>query len=354
VLRCGRQKGQTPLARPLIAPLVKSLSTTSSSSRRKELSKISEKAMAGNDIENSNTSNANDGGNVAKQDQEEALNAAKEWREKRRAKRRQEQEEEEGGMNYLLTSNKETPTNFISAAKRLRMEREAAFRMQEMGKAEEEYEEGDGREDRAMAASLKAKSRKMLAAVGTNTSSTTANRTAESDEEEEEQQKQKEAQEEAKFLLGQVEALAEMSTSRQIQQSKDETNRGVVTALDRQHLKRQEEEQRILKEASMKVQQANILQAATEVAKGVTYDKPMTTLWPIQTWDEAQNQIIRNKWHIIVEGTNIPPPIKSFPEMKFPTPILDCLRQRNIRRPTPIQMQGLPVTLSGRDMVVSC
>jgi ATP-dependent RNA helicase DDX41 len=127
-----------------------------------------------------------------------------------------------------------------------------------------------------------------------------------------------------------------MNASRQNQQSNDETNRGVVTALDRQHLKRQEEEQRILKEASMKVQQANILQAATEVAKGVTYDKPMTTLWPIQTWDEAQNQIIRNKWHIIVEGTNIPPPIKSFPEMKFPTPILDCLRQRNIRRPTPI------------------
>ena len=80
----------------------------------------------------------------------------------------------------------------------------------------------------------------------------------------------------------------------------DETNWGVITAIERQHLTQQEEEQYTLKEASMKVQQANILQAATEVAKGVTYDKPMTILWPIQTWDDAQNQIIWNKWHIIV------------------------------------------------------
>lgn len=293
-----------------------------------------------------NISTSNTGGNKPKIDAEEDdVNAAKEWREKRRAKRRQEHEEEEGGMQYLLAP-KETPTNYISAAKRLRMEREAAIRMQEIGTTEYEYEEGDtSREDRAMAASLKAKSRKMLAAVGT-----TSTPAVEADEEDDEEQNQQ-VQEEAKLLLGQVEALAERNAS-QILQSNEESHRGVVTAVERQHLKRQEEEQRILKEASMKVQQANILQAATEVAKGVTYDKPMTTLWPIRTWDEAQNQSIRKKWHIIVEGTNIPPPIKSFPEMQFPTPILDCLRQRNIRRPTPIQMQGLPVALSGRDMVV--
>jgi len=37
--------------------------------------------------------------------------------------------------------------------------------------------------------------------------------------------------------------------------------------------------------------------------------------------------------------------------MKFPQPILDDLASRNIKRPTPIQMQGLPVALAGRDMV---
>ena len=37
--------------------------------------------------------------------------------------------------------------------------------------------------------------------------------------------------------------------------------------------------------------------------------------------------------------------------MKFPKSILDHLRSRGIERPTPIQMQGLPVILSGRDMI---
>lgn len=43
--------------------------------------------------------------------------------------------------------------------------------------------------------------------------------------------------------------------------------------------------------------------------------------------------------------------MKRFNDMKLPAPVLDLLKERNIRRPTPIQMQGLPVALGGRDMV---
>jgi ATP-dependent RNA helicase DDX41 len=57
------------------------------------------------------------------------------------------------------------------------------------------------------------------------------------------------------------------------------------------------------------------------------------------------------KRHIEAEGEDIPPPIKTFVEMKFPKPILRALRKRGIKRPTPIQMQGLPVALSGRDLI---
>jgi ATP-dependent RNA helicase DDX41 len=52
-----------------------------------------------------------------------------------------------------------------------------------------------------------------------------------------------------------------------------------------------------------------------------------------------------------VEGEGIPPPIRTFREMKFPQPILDALTSKNILKPTPIQIQGLPVVLSGRDMI---
>jgi ATP-dependent RNA helicase DDX41 len=37
--------------------------------------------------------------------------------------------------------------------------------------------------------------------------------------------------------------------------------------------------------------------------------------------------------------------------MRFPKPTLDLLVSKGIQRPTPIQVQGLPVCLSGRDMI---
>ena len=38
-------------------------------------------------------------------------------------------------------------------------------------------------------------------------------------------------------------------------------------------------------------------------------------------------------------------------EMRFPKPLLDYLKEKGIKKPTPIQVQGLPVALSGRDMI---
>ena len=37
--------------------------------------------------------------------------------------------------------------------------------------------------------------------------------------------------------------------------------------------------------------------------------------------------------------------------MRFPYPVLKALREKKIYYPTPIQMQGFPVVLSGRDMI---
>jgi ATP-dependent RNA helicase DDX41 len=126
-----------------------------------------------------------------------------------------------------------------------------------------------------------------------------------------------------------------------------------LTQEERKKIANQEEEARILKEAS-KVQ-TNALKAASELAHGVTYSKSLPTTWTVPRCilneGEAEWHKIRSNWHIIVEGDDIPPPIKLFRDMKLPAPILNLLEQRNIRRPTPIQMQGLPVALAGRDMV---
>eukprot|EP01083_Nonionella_stella_P088730 247491_1 len=126
-----------------------------------------------------------------------------------------------------------------------------------------------------------------------------------------------------------------------------------MTAAERAQASQKEEEIRILKEAS-KVQ-TNALQAASELAQGVVYSKSLPTSWTcpryILSQGEASWDKIRNNWHILVEGLDPPPPMKSFADMKLPRPILDYLDERNIKRPTPIQMQGLPVALAGRDMV---
>lgn len=60
---------------------------------------------------------------------------------------------------------------------------------------------------------------------------------------------------------------------------------------------------------------------------------------------------VRDKWSILVEGDDITPPMRRFTDMKFPKPIIEALLAKNITRPTPIQMQGLPLALAGRDIV---
>jgi ATP-dependent RNA helicase DDX41 len=64
-----------------------------------------------------------------------------------------------------------------------------------------------------------------------------------------------------------------------------------------------------------------------------------------------QAQALRDKWHIIVDGEDPPAPIAKFHQMRFPPSIMTALATKGILKPTPIQVQGIPVILSGRDMI---
>ncbi|KAI8534803.1 hypothetical protein RHMOL_Rhmol10G0125400 [Rhododendron molle] len=64
-----------------------------------------------------------------------------------------------------------------------------------------------------------------------------------------------------------------------------------------------------------------------------------------------KTESLRKQWHIIVDGDEIPPPIKNFRDMRFPDPILSKLKEKGIVQPTPIKVRGLSVILSGRDMI---
>ncbi|KAI3512697.1 hypothetical protein L1887_20015 [Cichorium endivia] len=97
------------------------------------------------------------------------------------------------------------------------------------------------------------------------------------------------------------------------------------------------------------------LMSVRELAKGITYSEPLPTGWkpplPIRRMSQKACDGIRKQWHIIVDGDEIPPPIKNFKDMRFPEPVLKRLKEKGIVQPTPIQVQGLPVILSGRDMI---
>ncbi|XP_061497529.1 uncharacterized protein LOC1276058 [Anopheles gambiae] len=59
----------------------------------------------------------------------------------------------------------------------------------------------------------------------------------------------------------------------------------------------------------------------------------------------------RRSKEITTKGHDIPDPIFTFEESGFPAEIIDELRYAGFTTPTPIQAQGWPIALSGRDMV---
>ena len=115
----------------------------------------------------------------------------------------------------------------------------------------------------------------------------------------------------------------------------------------------QHSEQMLLKEANQV--QTNALQSNEEIATGMRFTESLTTTWRPPRYlaekSAEEHEAMRKKWHILVEGEDCAPPIKSFAEMKLPKCILEALQKKGIMRPTPIQVQGIPALLSGRDIV---
>jgi ATP-dependent RNA helicase DDX41 len=294
-------------------------------------------------------------------------NAAAKWRERRRNLRKRKQEEDDYGLNDTGNDNNNNDDDLvmlaktmntdsldisnvnkkyvphISAAKRLRMEREAALRSAHNSgghpniSAVNDDDNTSSDEERGRT-NANANTTKTEGDGNTNDDDNTEGIKKEENDEAKQEQHENDQNDEsnAQSLLAQATAL-----------------RHALTSSEREALAKKEEENRILKEAS-KVQ-TNALQAASELAQGVVYTESLPTSWtcPGHILDQGETawNKTRKNWHILVEGYDCPPPMKSFGDMKFPQPILNYLKGKNIRRPTPIQMQGLPVALAGRDMV---
>lgn len=115
--------------------------------------------------------------------------------------------------------------------------------------------------------------------------------------------------------------------------------------------KKIKEEQKLLEIITEK----KALKGVLELAKGIQYDKPIETGWRppkyISDLSKEDADKLREKYRILVDGENVCAPIETFEEMLFPKCIIKALKKKSIKKPSPIQMQGIPTVLSGRDMI---
>nr|CAH0099031.1 unnamed protein product [Daphnia galeata] len=115
--------------------------------------------------------------------------------------------------------------------------------------------------------------------------------------------------------------------------------------------KQLKEEEKILESIAEKT----ALMGVAELARGIQYEDPIKTSWTpprcVLNMPRDYPDILRGKLCITVEGDDVPLPIPSFNAMKFPKGILVGLQKKGIKQPSPIQIQGLPTVLSGRDMI---
>lgn len=72
----------------------------------------------------------------------------------------------------------------------------------------------------------------------------------------------------------------------------------------------------------------------------------------VASMTEAEADEFRKHQHIaVLQGRNVPKPIRTFEEAQFPDYIMQTVRSQKFERPTAIQAQGWPCALSGRDLV---
>uniref|UniRef100_A0A8C6TWD6 RNA helicase n=1 Tax=Neogobius melanostomus TaxID=47308 RepID=A0A8C6TWD6_9GOBI len=80
--------------------------------------------------------------------------------------------------------------------------------------------------------------------------------------------------------------------------------------------------------------------------KNFYQEHPDVTHLPLQDIEQY-----RRSKEVTVKGRDCPKPITKFNEAAFPTYVMDIIGKQNWIEPTPIQSQGWPVALSGKDMV---
>ncbi|CAL5331792.1 unnamed protein product [Camellia sinensis] len=71
----------------------------------------------------------------------------------------------------------------------------------------------------------------------------------------------------------------------------------------------------------------------------------------VAAMSESEAEEYRHRREITVEGRDVPKPVKAFRDVGFPEYIIQEIVKAGFTEPTPIQAQGWPMALKGRDLV---
>lgn len=72
---------------------------------------------------------------------------------------------------------------------------------------------------------------------------------------------------------------------------------------------------------------------------------------PVNTLTEAQAKNLRDIANMKLSGNDIPLPVRDFVSLGFHPKVVESFQRKGYEEPTPIQAQGWPMALQGRDMV---
>merc|ERR1719359_322022 len=72
---------------------------------------------------------------------------------------------------------------------------------------------------------------------------------------------------------------------------------------------------------------------------------------PLKDMSERDWRILKEDFEISVRGGRVPKPLRVWAESPLPWELLEAIHQAGYTRPTPIQMQGIPIACEWRDMI---
>ncbi|PFH35485.1 DEAD-family helicase [Besnoitia besnoiti] len=76
--------------------------------------------------------------------------------------------------------------------------------------------------------------------------------------------------------------------------------------------------------------------------------------WTTKKREEMNDRdwrIFREDFEIYIKGGRVPPPIRTWAESALPWELIEAIKHANYERPTPIQMQAIPIALEQRDLI---